>query len=88
MEEKARAMNMFLNEDISIIKVSKLLKMLCKNIKRWFTEGNFRNNGGGREDQSHNGGRHLPLTHTQFLRAKRSFHQLDQGVHFESFKGP
>jgi len=52
MEEKTRAVDMFLNEDISITKVSKLLKIPCKNIKRWSTEGIFRKRGGGRKRTS------------------------------------
>jgi hypothetical protein len=48
MDEKLKAVELFLDHDLSITEISRNLGIPCKNIKRWATEGVFRKRGGGR----------------------------------------
>ena len=48
MQEKIRAVQLFVNQKMSITEISRSLGIPCKNIKRWATEGIFRKRGGGR----------------------------------------
>lgn len=48
MEEKERAVQLLLEDEMPITEISRRLQIPCKNIKRWSTEGVFRKRGGGR----------------------------------------
>jgi transposase-like protein len=52
MAEKERAVKLLLDDQVSITEISRLLKIPCKNIKRWSTQGVFRKRGGGRRRSS------------------------------------
>ncbi len=48
MDEKLKAVQLFMEQEMSITEISRTLGIPCKNIKRWATEGIFRKRGGGR----------------------------------------
>jgi hypothetical protein len=52
MAEKEKAVRMFLEDRLPITEISRMLKIPCKNIKRWSTQGIFRKRGGGRRKSS------------------------------------
>lgn len=49
MDEKMKAVHLFMEQQLSITEISRTLGIPCKNIKRWATEGIFRKRGGGRK---------------------------------------
>ena len=50
--EKQRAVMMLLDGEIPITDISRMLKIPCKNIKRWSAQGVYRKRGGGRKRSS------------------------------------
>lgn len=52
MEEKERAVQLLVEEELPITEISRKLRIPCKNIKRWSTQGISRKRGGGRRRSS------------------------------------
>jgi transposase-like protein len=52
MAEKERAVRLLIDNELPITEISRKLRIPCKNIKRWSTQGIFRRSGGGRRRSS------------------------------------
>ena len=52
MAEKEAAVKLLVEEELPITEISRKLRIPCKNIKRWSTQGVFRKSGGGRKRSS------------------------------------
>jgi transposase-like protein len=51
-EEKAKAVQLLLEQELPVTEISRKLQIPCKNIKRWSTQGVYRKTGGGRKRSS------------------------------------
>lgn len=68
MAEKEHAVKLLLEDEMPLTEISRKLRIPCKNIKRWSTEGVFRKRGGGRKRSTP----HLEHAVLQWIR--QSFH--------------